>query len=441
MRRYGLIGLLACCALSYGLSLEEAYRLACQHDPVYRQIAWQWRASQQAPRLARALWRPSLSVTGHFEPRHLQSGTTTTRGNQYGYTASLSQRLFDIPQWLERSHASEESKQAYAQFRDAQQQLIQRVVKTYVDTLLAQDGLKVQQRYIHQVKAVFSSVKARYQQGLATTSQLYQAQADYDQARAARWQYRQNLVKAQGALHVLVGKKVTHLHALKPLKTHAPEPKTSKAWVHYAWAHHPALLAKKYALSAWHIAEKQVKTQRLPRVTLQGSITDQNQVMPQGAGIQGQFLNKQLSVQAAWQPYEGGHIAALRARTHAHYRAALVAMHGLKRQIASDVHTHFLGVYSAQQRVIAMTQALRSARSAVAAYQARYKQGTVLLSDYLASLSTAAKVQYAWQQAQYDYIMEVVALDASAGQLSKSRIQAISQQLGSSVLLGDEPMK
>ncbi|MBA3757230.1 MAG: TolC family protein, partial [Nitrosomonas sp.] len=133
----------------HAMSLLDAYEAALQHDPTYRSALHENEAGEQAEAIGLASLLPNLSIT------HAQStstGTITQTGvagtNPLNFdsqvsTLSLRQPLINMEAVAGYRIGKAQADSSRAKFTGRSQQLVVRLVEAYVETLLAQDHVKL----------------------------------------------------------------------------------------------------------------------------------------------------------------------------------------------------------------------------------------------------------------------------------------------------------
>ena len=143
--------------LAHAFSLLDAYEAALEHDPTYRSAYYENEAGQQAEAIGLASLLPNLSIT------HNQSKSTGTISGQNVNSQGVATGSFSDPTNFDSQISSLTLRQplinleavagyrigkaqadsSRAKFTGRSQQLVVRLVEAYVETLLAQDHVRL----------------------------------------------------------------------------------------------------------------------------------------------------------------------------------------------------------------------------------------------------------------------------------------------------------
>lgn len=213
--------------------LIDVYEAAVQNDPVFRSQALTLKAEQQGPASARAALLPDVLLFGAGARNDEEvTGAGAFRGegsadfNSKEYGVSVNQPVYNKQRFVAYDQAKLRAQAAQIDFRQAQQDLILRVVNRYLGVLAAQDNLELA---IAERRAIFRQLelaRSRLEVGLGTTTDLYDARARFELAQAQEIRAQQTLEDANQALQELIGRRVEKLDALRagsPLTPPTPE--------------------------------------------------------------------------------------------------------------------------------------------------------------------------------------------------------------------------
>ena len=179
----------ACLCLSLGTishadTLQEIYEQALENDAQLRSQQAIYLANKESANLGRAALLPQINAsydftntdrdeesdsidfnedTGEFEPIETASNLDIDRE---GYEISLNQAIFDLPAWFSFQAGKDQSLQAEAIFAADQQNLIVRVVESYLGVLRAQDNLLASEARETAFKRQLEQTRQRFEVGL-----------------------------------------------------------------------------------------------------------------------------------------------------------------------------------------------------------------------------------------------------------------------------------
>ena len=439
----GIAGILSgICFNSDAESLIDVYRQALVNDASYKQAQADWMAVKQNLPIARAAFFPNLAVqagVAYNVPNYTQDAAFATNQNYFSSSVVLNvtQPIFNWGIWESLKSAEAAVKGATANFYFAQQDLITRTVRAYLNVLQANDIL----RYTRANKAAFAqeydTVKEKYDVGLVPITDVYDAQAKYDQTKAKEIANITQLENSLENLHVITGHYYEFLDGLgeKGIPLITPEPNSITAWA--------ATAAKQnYQLQAQHYSAEFSKTNigiqdssLLPSFGIQGSYTDQRQYdrtltfVPHPVT---ETLVQQLGtigVGVNWNFFAGGRVIAETRQARYQYASASAKEENVYRQVVSATRQSFLGVNSYSAQVKADALSIKSSESALSSARAAYSVGARTLLDVLDDTTLLYQNQQAYSVDQYAYMNNFVALKENAGTLSGADVAKLSTWL------------
>lgn len=436
------LGLAAAHQSAAALDLAEAYQLALSNDPSWAATQQSFQSDELNRDLSRAYLLPSVDLNGSISHQSNTSptisfgalgqfgGTTSYRETQYG--AKVTQPLFRVDAWYGYQQAKAVTSAAEATFRDQQQQLVLRVANAYFGVLQAQEDLEYSKAEEAALGRQLDQSQQRFDVGLIAITDVLQARAQFDAARASRISAEASLNTAKETLATIIGHEEDKLVPLKAdAPMNQPVPSNPDDWVKLARDKNPQLATARFNYESAKAATSVSDAGYYPQVDAYASY---NKVDIPGAASNpslalSDVTNKAYGVSATWNVFGGGrtYIGARQAS----YKevAAQDQVTATERSVTSDTRTDFLNVAANSYQVDAQKQAVKSSAAAVDATQAGYQVGTRNIVDVLLAESNlyAAKRDYA--SARYNYVINTLKLKAASGQLSEVDIKQLNDWL------------
>lgn len=215
--RLVLVGIIAaaCGQPASADDLLQVYRQAQDNDPVLKAAIASRDASQEAKPQARALLLPSVGAT--VEQGHsfglLAQGWVPSFDN-HTYSISLVQPLYNRGSQVKQRLAETTASQADVDLGNTRNELILRVAQGYFGVLSALDNLT----YTTSAKNAFArqleQANRRFEVGLATITDVYDAQARFDAAVSLEIEAINKLADARELLRQLTGQEYVQLNLL-----------------------------------------------------------------------------------------------------------------------------------------------------------------------------------------------------------------------------------
>lgn len=362
-------------------------------------------------------------------------GSSSTSRSGLVYQASLSQPLFRLDRWYQLQAAQSSNEQSALELSVIEQNLILQSSDVYFSVLRAQDNLAASRAEESAFKRQFDLASERFDVGLSDKTDVLQAQAAYDAARANRMVADRMVSDAFQAISTLTNMDLAALEGVKhSLPILAPTPNDATAWVNTATAQNLNLQAINFAVQAAQDSVKQRKSGHAPTVDLvaqyqkgdndtMGFVNSGFASMPR---YNGSAEHSSIGLQLNIPLYTGGMTSSQVREGVYRLDQAEHMRESLRRKTVQDARNFHRAVNTDVEQVQALKQAIISSQSAVEATQIGYEVGTRNIVDVL----DAQRVLYAavrnYNNARYDYILNNLRLQQTAGTLSPDNLKALS---------------
>jgi len=424
----------------YASDLWSVYQQALASDPTIMQADATRKANREALPQSAATLLPSLNGTADTQSSHFSqpqfiatnSGTgrnTSSTLNSHGYGLTLTQPLFNFQNWMQVRAASAISKQADATYNAALQDLIIRTATAYFNVLQAQDTLLYTNAQKTAVGDQLKQIRARFQVGSATMTDVYQAQANFDSLNSQSITAQNNVANSFEALKQITNRNYTSLDTLKgPFPLISPQPNSGQAWITSAEYHNWSLLADHYAAMS---AKENIRVNyagHFPTINAVGSYERGNN-NELGFGTSGAQWKSSAGLQMNVPIFQGGLVVSKTHQAQDQYLAAIDQMESTHRKVILQTQESFNNVISGISKIKADRATVISAQSALDSTNAGYKAGTKTLLDVLTSVQNLYQAKAVLSSDQYAYIINTMTLKQAAGSLNSQDILAINRWL------------
>jgi outer membrane protein len=443
-----IAGFLGLPAFAHAASLLEIYQQALQSDPAIHEAEARRLASLEAKPQARAAYLPQISLGGAYQQQQT-SGPTSQFNPLTGqietfdatfdtdvttWDVTLRQSLFRWDQIVGLKRADKQVAKAEAVREAAQQDLIIRVAQRYFDVLGAEDRL----RSIHADRLAIArqleQAKQRFEVGLIAITDVQESQAAYDQAVANEIAAKRSLASAREYLREITGQHVSNLSAPKPdLPLRGPE-KSESDWVDLSLSQNLNLVASRLDEQ---LARDEISFRRnghYPTLDLVASTSERSTdrtVSTELGSTTDSLTNPSdsIAIQLSVPLFAGGGTTSrVREAVYLH-RAAREQLQRVTRETERQARDAYLGVLSERSRVEALKQAVASSQTALEATQAGFEVGTRTIVDVLNSQFALYRAITNYEQARYDYVLNVLRLKQAGGNLQIQDLEIIDQYL------------
>ena len=435
--------------------LWSVFQLALHNDPAYRQALETARAQGELGAIARGALLPAVSLSAHVSQTN-QSGSTLQSAplqNKFftysassasnvrdaGYTATLTQTLFNWGAWAGLSEANAEVAEARSTLAATIQSILLTVAQDYFNVLYADDLLAAQRAARVADGELLALAKEEYKVGLQPITNERQAQASYDLARAGELSARLQRETALQALASVVGRPLTHL---APLVHHLPllppRPNNLTRWIDQSLADNPTLLAAHYATRAARENIGVVAARALPNLSLSLSHSrdDSNGTQAYSSIVSSSESPEVfhgnvnlLELDLSWPIYSGGEVSASVSQARAQYRSQAASTEATRRSIVQQAHDDYLTVLSDIAQVRAYRSSVLSNRTALKATEEGYKVGTQTITDVLTARQNLLTAEESYAQSRYNYLESLLSLESDAGRLTPASLLALNRYL------------
>lgn len=394
-------------------------------------------AGEELPQ-ARALFLPELTgALGYEDERQDRDGTDFDTS---GWDATLS-----LTQPLYRRESFARLEQAYARMDAAdlelaltEQQLVLRVAEAYFAVLLAQDEQALVEAELAAVESELERAKRALEVGTGTTTDVDEAQARYDQVLAEQVAVMNQLDVAREELRRITGRYPGRLAGLvDDFEPQPMDPPDVEHWVRLAERYNLEVqLAEREDRIARHEIDAN-RAERWPEVELEGRLSrfDGEQPFAGPAGVPATTEDvtvdtRSIRLQMTVPLYTGGATSSRIRAAEAERTALSEELVDQRREGALNARSAFLTQRATRERVSALEQAVRSARSNERSVRRGQEVGLRTTTDVLDAQQRRFQTLRDLAEARYDYLLNTLELQAAAGHaLDEAAVEAINRQL------------
>lgn len=430
------------CGSAAAADLMQAYQLARQSDPVLQQADANRLATGENVVQSRAALLPSLSGTASLgEAIHADPGESIidpATGEVIGvvggggnvrsrsYNVTLGQSIFNASNYTRLRSDRARTESANASYDATSDQLMLRVSQAYFDVLTAIDSLAFSRAERRAVKRQLDQAEQRFEVGLTAITDVHEARARYDGARATEIAAENFLDDAREALTEITGQQLAGFKGLgENFEPTLPQPAEIERWVQIAIDNSPTLLAREYNLRA---AGHDVDTARAGHLpTLRGSVGwGETASWPGGSnGDEGTTVGLTLTV-----PIFEGFATQSRVRQAVYTRDATEDQFEQERRaVTRQTRNSYRALEAGISEIGARAQALVSARSALEATEAGFEVGTRTIVDVLLSQQLLFQAQRDFSQSRHNYLVNGLRLRTAAGTIEVKDLQDVNRYL------------
>jgi outer membrane protein len=414
----------------FAQNLVDIYQLAEQNDASLKIAQANYQAARESLPLATSTRKPQVNLSVQQSLKESDNSSIGSNTNQnLGYTLSLTQTVYNAQTSAQVDSAGASVRQAEANLKVAEQDLVIRVATRYFAILSAQDSVKFARAEQNAIARQLEQAQKRFEVGLIAITDVQEAQALYDRSQAQSLLAENQLDNAFQALQVITAEASSSTLATlgDQLSLIIPQPADIKAWVDTSLQNNQSLAA---ALAASRAAKFELDHQsrgHYPTVDFNASYND-SRIDDDRLGDFNQD-DISLMLQLNIPLFTGGRIDATRQQAASNYLSAQNTALLQNRLTSQQTRIAYLGVVSGIGQVKAFKQALNSSSTALKATEAGFEVGTRTSVDVLVSLRETFRAQRDYSSARYDYLINTLKLKQAAGLLSSNDLTAINRWL------------
>ncbi|MEO4045573.1 TolC family outer membrane protein [Pseudomonas sp. CAU 1711] len=349
------------------------------------------------------------------------------------YRASLSQPLFRADRWYQYRAAKAVDQQAALQLSATEQNLILQSAETYFAVLRAQDTLASTKAEEAAFKRQLDQANERFDVGLSDKTDVLEAQAGYDTARANRILAQRAVEDAFQALVTLTNREYGAIEGIQhTLPVLAPVPNDAKAWVDTAAQQNLNLQAAAYAVDAAEETLRQRKAGHAPTLdaVAQYQKGDNDSLgftnSDLGSPYDGDAEQTTIGLQLNIPIYSGGLTSSQVREAYQQLNQTEQQRESLRRKVVESTRNLHRAVNTDVETVQARKQSIISNQSALEATEIGYQVGTRNIVDVLDAQRQLYGSVRNYNDARYDYILNNLRLKQAAGTLAPSDLEALT---------------
>ena len=420
----------------FALDLVNAYERAKQSDPSWQASQLQYEADQLNLGIANGNLLPTITLAGNVA--HKNQNVNQSASN-IGFSLPLSttnkqitltarQPLFRWDAWEGLKQVKTSIDLSEINLRIQQQNHILQVADAYFNVLRQQAltvaNLQEEQALSEQLKVM----NAKLNEGLIAKSDVSEANAQYQNARANRMSTHVQLVLAQEQLQQLIGLYRENLAVLREdFQFQKPVPNNMQDWENLAMSQNLGILQAKIQRRYAEDGKRVEQAALYPQIEAVGTYGYSKQSPESIMSQDGLF--DQVGIEMNWNAYNGGRTQKSIKQATINVKKTEAQVEAATRKATSDVKKSFLQLESDEAKLQARKAAMDSATIVSKASQAQYQEGLKTMVDVLLAQRNAFSAKQDYLNSKYDYLLHVLQLKASVGRLTDQDIAEMNTWL------------
>ncbi|MSQ99752.1 MAG: type I secretion protein TolC [Xanthomonadales bacterium] len=439
--------LAVCCLMAtapaFAVNLDGVLDLALKNDPRLRAAAYRRDAVAENKTQAVANLLPHLGASATYDRGNSKVTIADTEVSDSdvsndSYSVWLRQSLYRQENYESLDIARSQISEADALYQVAYLDFLVRIAERYFLVLTLTDGVTFAEAEETAFQRQYEQAEQRFEVGLTAVTDVHEAKASYDTARARAIVSRNNLADAKEAMRELTGTYFEDYDNLQPvLPLVEPSPADAEEWVKMALASSPSIRSVQASVE---VAEADVRFQRaghFPTLDLVARYNDytnnkylvrddfQQPIGSTSLGVDDTTVELLLAVPI----YSGGAVSSRTRQASYLFDARSQDLEDVQRATVRQARNSYRGVLSGIEEVGAYGQAVISAQSSVEATQAGFEVGTRTIVDVLIAEQHFYQAQRDNSLARHGYILSHLRLKLVAGLLTEDDLLVVNQLL------------
>ncbi len=426
------------------VDLVGVHDLALKSDPRLKAAEYRREATAENKTQAWANLLPQLGASGNWNKGNTKTtipdldfkDERTTANRNYGLR--LQQSLYDQANYEQLDVARGQITQADAIYQTVYLDFLLRVSDSYFIVLTLMDGVTFAEAEELALKRQYEQAEQRFEVGLTAVTDVHEAKASYDNARARAIVARNNLADAKEEIRVLTGQHFEEFDALQEvLPLVEPDPFDADKWVEIALSNNPVVLSSRAAVEIADSNMRLARTGHFPTLDLVATYNDftnkkfvirddfQQPIARTDLGVDDTTVSLQLNIPI----YLGGAVSSRTRQARYLMDATGQDLDDVQRATVRETQNAFRAILAGIQEVQAFEQARISAESALEATQAGFEVGTRTIVDVLIAQQRKFQAQRDNSIARHAYILRHLRLKSIAGLLTSEDLRVVNQLL------------
>ena len=407
--------------------LLQSYNNARNSDPQYAAAESSRAVAAERPVQARSVLLPQVNGTVSWN----RVGTPGDARRSGGWDVGASQSVFDYGNYTALRAAKAQDRAGGFDLEAAGLSLITRTSAAYFNVLVQLETLTAAEAAETALRKQFDFASKRLEVGLAPITDVHEARAQYDAARANSILARNAVQDAYQALVEITGTPVGNLKGLPDdFQPALPESRDVEGWVATALSENPSLKAQAADVEA---AEHNVATARSGHYPPLGLRAGYGKALPSlygnpeftGSNDASTSVGLTLSI-----PIFSGFATQSGVRSALAQRdIARDQLEQQKRALERNTRNAYQALVAGISEVEARRLALVSAQSAYEASQVGLEVGTRTVLDVLNNQRTLFSAQQDYAQAKYNFLQNRLLLEQAAGTLQLADLEDVNRLL------------
>lgn len=426
--------------------LFQAYDYALANDPTFQTAIKEYEAGLANETIGRAAVMPKINASYYAAQnsatqwgRAYSGGPQQAMSWQYPsnyYGLFVNQPLFSLEAIARMKQGSAQADAARNRFINSSQQLLIRVLQSYVAVLYAQDQLNYLEAERDSYKQQAQTNEKLHAKGFATITDVLEAKAAFQLSEAKVIEASNAVLLAIKELENVTKASDTDLNKVSGLnqrfRMFRLNPVSFEDWKQKALEANPDLAAVSNQVEVARQEYKKNHAMHFPVVSIVGGLTSQqsNTVV----SIQNTTNQSYIGVQVNVPIFQGGEIVGRSNQTFAGYEKALSDRDVAINKLTTEVKKQYDLVTTSAKKIEALSKAVESSETLVRATKASIKGGEKTNLDALVADRALFVAKRDLASAKYVYLSSYLQLQQLGGSLTIDEFNKVAEFFGNQKL-------
>lgn len=412
----------------------SAYRAAVDNDPTFQGVRFEKVAGDEYEAIGRAGLLPTAGLSYNYSKNEADRTITLANGNrqndapQYDsrvMTLSVRQPLFNLDAWQRYKGGQAQVSYSDARFSGGAQDLIVRLATAYLETLLAEDQLRLA---IAQRDAYQENQQANQRMldlGAGTRTDMLETRARFELGQAQVVEAQNQVDNRRNELAVIIGRDPGVLDSLASGLPELPlAPASLAEWERLARERNPEVRVQRHSVDYAQTEVERNRAGHYPRVDLVASHS-RNTADSLFTFNQQSTVNS-VGVQMSVPIYNGGGVNAQTRQAAARLAAGRAELDAATQKAVVEVRRQYQLLAGTRAKMEATAQAAMSAAEAVEATRKSVTGGQRVNLDVLTALQQLYLARRDLADARHGHLLAYLRLHAAAGVLDSDVLARIA---------------
>lgn len=425
------------------ISLLSAWHKARQQDPSLLAAISERDAGQSERQIGRAALLPQLSAGVDRSRIRGDLDTPDAQGRMVrqdlSYTSksadvSLQQMVFDWDKITGYRQGHAKADHALAVFDTQATEISERLINRYFQVLLTHQHVELAYNNYQAAEKHTEIARHYFQRGEGTRTEIHEAEARRDIARAKWLTAKDERLVARRELQEMIGVDPKQIYPLQnEIKLVELNPAGFDTWLQLAMQRNAQIRAATQDLRVNALEIQRAFSGHLPTVNLTAGLrkTEGESISSRNEKNSTRSFGYQVNLPI----FSGGETHARVQQAQHHRDRSQHLLEAAREDIAVEVTRQYQGVISGAELIQALQQAVQSNQLAVTASERGYQGGTHGIRDILDAQERLYQAQLDLTQARLEYVMARLKLAAVVDGLDGALIERTTQ-----LFFSDQPI-